>query len=53
MVTTTLMTSSGGRWFIVREEIFILHRVFSFQEIDERKYAQRITAERSLTAMMR
>jgi hypothetical protein len=47
------MIRSGGRWSIVREEIFILHRVFSFQEMGERKYAQLITAERSLTAMMK
>jgi hypothetical protein len=36
-VTTTLLLRSGGRWSIVREEIFILHRGFSFQEISERK----------------
>jgi hypothetical protein len=47
------MIRSGGSWFIVREEIFILHRVFSFQERGVQRYAQLITAERSLTAIMR
>jgi hypothetical protein len=42
----------GGNWFIVREKILILHRVFSFQEIGERKYPQLVTAGRSLTAIM-
>jgi len=44
-VTTTFMIRSDGRWSIMREEIFILHRVFSFQEMGERRYAQLITAE--------
>jgi hypothetical protein len=47
------MMRKGRRWFLVREEIFILHRVCSFQEMGERKYALLIIAERSLTAIMR
>jgi len=44
-VTSTFSIGSGGRWFMASEAIFILHHMFSFQEMRERREAERTTAE--------
>src|SRR5438270_11240425 len=44
-VTPTFRIGSGRRWFMASEAIFILHHMFSFQEMRERREAERNTAE--------